>query len=104
MNYLLTMRLLLSATVLFSFSIRYIAVLRHKPGSAEGRLGFIILTSVLLYGGVLLASINKMTYLNVFATAAALLAVCFVLEVGLQKLAKRVERESIRATVFNYFS
>jgi hypothetical protein len=103
MNYLLTMRLLLVVTVLINFSIKYFNVLRHKSSSGDGRLGFIILTSVLVYGGVLLASINKLSYWSVLFTAGILLAVCFVLEIGLHQLAKWLARPSSKSAFIRYF-
>jgi hypothetical protein len=103
MNYLLTMRLLLAATVLIHFFIKYFNVWRHKSSSGGGRLGLIILTSVLLYGGVLMASINKLSYWNVLVTAGILLAACFILEVGLQQLAKRLARPNARPAFIRYF-
>lgn len=103
MDYLLIMRLLLAATVMVGFAVRYLAVLRHKSDSGDNRLGFVILVSVLLYGGLLLASIDKITYLSVFATAAVLLSACFVLEIILQKVAKYVSRQSSRASAIRYY-
>jgi hypothetical protein len=103
MNYLLIIRLSLASTVLVSFSIRYFAVFRHRPGLAESRLGFVILTSLLLYGGLLLASIDKMSYLSVFVTAAVGLAVCCLLEVGLQKFAKSVSKPAAQGSAIRYY-
>lgn len=88
---------------MIGFAMRYMAVLRHKSGAGDSRLGLIILVSVLLYGGLLLASIDKITYLSVFATAVVLVAVCFVLETILQKVVKRVSRRSDQDLAIRYF-
>jgi hypothetical protein len=97
------MRLLLSATVLVSFSIRYIAILRHQASLGDGRIGPVILAAILLYGGLLLASIDKISYLSVGASAAALLVVCSALEAMLQSLAKRTSRRAANNATIRYY-
>jgi hypothetical protein len=97
------MRLLLGATVLVSFSIRYIAVLRHQASLGDGRIGPVILAAILLYGGLLLASIDKISYLSVGASAAVVLVVCSALEAMLLSFAKRTSRRAANDTAVRYY-
>jgi lipopolysaccharide export LptBFGC system permease protein LptF len=90
MNYSLQLNALLGVTVLAGFALRCLAVLTHRVSNRSGRLGLATCWVIILYVGVIFASIGKVSYSDVFKSFVILGLVYVVLDVVLEKLAKQV--------------
>jgi hypothetical protein len=90
MNYAILLNVLLGVTVLIGFFARYVAVLTHRTDARNGRLSLIISSAIILYAGVIFASMDKVAYGSIFRSALILSLVYFILDTALAKLAKYV--------------
>jgi hypothetical protein len=90
MNISLFFNVFLGGTVLVGFFVRYLRVLTHKVPAHDGRLGLAVILAAILYGGIILASIDKLQYVNVLKSFIILGLVCLALDTALGKLAKNL--------------
>lgn len=88
MSYLLALRILLSLTLIIGFTWRYTSALRHSAPPAKGRAGQLVITSALLYSGVIAASIEKASYLSIWWSTLVVIVSFMALEIGLSKIGK----------------